>query len=98
MALQSHVRSEFDAGGEAARALIKEKVHAGLTRRQELNPFHIEGPLTLDLTFKNDKAAELIAYLPNVELIDNHTVRFIGSIIELSMFIEMALGYPTTMN
>ena len=83
---------------EAARALIKEKVQAGLRRRQELKPFRIEDPLTLDLTYKSDKAAEMIAYLPNVELIDNHTVRFVGSIIELSMFIEMALGYPPTMN
>jgi hypothetical protein len=33
-----------------------------------------------------------------VELIDNHTVRYVGDIIELSMFIEMALGYPETMN
>jgi len=83
---------------EAARSLIKEKVQAGLRRRQELEPFRIDGPLTLDLTYKNDKAAQLIAYLPNVELIDNHTVRFIGNIIELSMFIEMALGYPPAMN
>ncbi len=30
--------------------------------------------------------------------IDNHTVRFVGSIVEISMFIEMALGYPPTMN
>lgn len=83
---------------EAAKALIKEKVKAGIARRQELKPFHIEGPLNLDVSYKNDKAAELIAYLPNVERIDNHRVRFVGSIIELSMFIEMALGYPTTMN
>ena len=83
---------------EAAQALIKEKVQVGLRRRHELKPFRIEGPLSLDLTYKNDKAAELIAYLPNVELLDNHTVRFVGSIIELSMFIEMALGYPATMN
>jgi D-amino peptidase len=83
---------------EAAQALIKEKVQAGLRRRRQLEPFRIEGPLTLDLAYKNDKAAELIAYLPNVERIDNHTVRFVGSIVELSMFIEMALGYPSTMN
>ncbi len=83
---------------QAAQALIKEKAEAGLRRRHELQPFRIEGPLSLDLTYKNDKAAELIAYLPNVELIDNHTVRFVGDIIELSMFIEMALGYPATMN
>jgi len=83
---------------EAAQALIREKVHAGLRRRQELKPFRIEGPLTLDLTYKKAEAAEIIAYLPNVELIDNHTVRFVGNIIEISMFIEMALGYPAAMN
>ncbi len=82
---------------EAAQALIRDKVRAGLKRRHELQPFRIEGPLKLDLSYKNDKAAELIAYLPNVERIDNHTVRIVGSIIELNMFIEMALGYPPTM-
>jgi len=83
---------------EAARALIKKKVRAGLQRRQELEPFHIEGVLALDLGFRNDKSAELLAYLPNVERIDNHTVRFAGSIIEVNMFIEMAVGYPSTFN
>jgi D-amino peptidase len=83
---------------EAARSLIKEKVQRGLQRRNELQPFHIEDPLTLDLTYQNDKAAELIAYLPNVERISNHSVRFVGSIIEVSMFIEMALGYPSTLS
>jgi D-amino peptidase len=83
---------------EAARSVIKEKAQRGLRRLQELQPFHIEGPLTLDLTYQNDKAAELIAYLPNVERISNHSVRFVGSIIEVSMFIEMALGYPSTLN
>jgi len=82
---------------EAAQALIREKVRAGLRRRGELNPFRIEAPLTLDLTYKNDQAAELIAYLPNVERIDNHRVRFVGSIVDISMFIEMALGYPRAM-
>jgi D-aminopeptidase len=81
---------------EAARSLIKQKAQRGLQRRQELLPFHIEGPLALDLSYQRDKAAELIAYLPNVERIDNHTVRFVGDIVEVSMFIEMALGYPST--
>jgi D-amino peptidase len=83
---------------EAAQALIREKVKAGLVRRHDLKPYRIEGPLSLDLVFKNAKAADLIAYLPNVELIDNHTVRYVGDIIEISMFIEMALGYPVAMN
>ena len=82
---------------EAARSLIKEKARAGVRRAQELQPFHIDGPLTLDLTYQRDKPAELIAYLPNVERLDNHTVRFVGTIIEISMFIEMAMGYPSTL-
>ena len=82
---------------EKARALIREKVRAGLKRRAEIEPFHIEGPLALDLTYKNDKAAELMAYLPIIERVDNHTVRFVGNIIEVSKFIEMAFGYPSTL-
>jgi D-amino peptidase len=82
---------------DVARSLIREKVMAGLDRRRELNPFQLKSPLTLDLTFKNADAAEIIAYLPGVALIENRTVRFVGSIIEISMFIEMACAYPATM-
>lgn len=81
----------------AAQALIREKVRTGLDRRRELNPFRMKGSLILDLAYKNAEAAEVIAYLPNVELIDNRTVRFVGSIIEISMFLEMACVYPSTM-
>jgi len=82
----------------AAQALIREKVQAGLRRRQEMKPFRIDGPLQLNLTYKSSKAAEVIAYLPNVELIDAYTIRFVGNIVEVTMFIEMAVGYPPTMN
>jgi len=83
---------------KVAQALIGEKARAGLRRLDEIEPYHLEGPLTLDMSYKNDEAAELMAYLPNVELVDNHTIRFVGSIIEIVMFTEMALGYPATMN
>jgi D-amino peptidase len=83
---------------EAAQKLIKQKTLAGLERRDEIPPFTMEGPLTLDLSYTNPSAAEMIAYLPNVERIDSHTARFVGDIVEISMFIEMALGYPPTMN
>jgi D-amino peptidase len=82
----------------AARALIKEKASKGVQRRADIKPFDIPGPLSLDLAYKNSDAAEIIAYLPNVERVDNRTVRFVGDIIELSMFLEMALGYPDVMS
>jgi D-amino peptidase len=83
---------------EAAQSLIREKAAAGLKRRNEIKPYTMKAPLTLDLAFKNADAAEMLAELPNVDLVDNHTVRFIGDIIDISKFIEMVLGYPPTMN
>lgn len=82
---------------EAAQVLIGEKVRAGLERREQIRPFTISGPLQLELAMKNREAAELLAYLPNIDRIDAHTIRFTGDIVELSMFIEMVLGYPDTM-
>ena len=83
---------------QAAQDLIRQKTLAGLRRRDEIPPFTIAGPLTLDLSYKNADAAEMISYLPNVDRIDAHTVRYIGDIVQISMFFEMALGYPPTMN
>jgi D-amino peptidase len=82
----------------AAQALIGEKARAGLSRLDELKPYRLGDRLTLDMSYKNDEAAELMAYLPNVDRVDNHTIRFVGNIIEIVMFTEMALGYPATMN
>ncbi len=81
----------------AAREIIRKKAKSGLAHHKEIEPFHMQGPLTLDLSYKSDKSAELIAYLSNVERLDNHTVRVNGSILELSRFIEMALGYSATL-
>ncbi len=53
-------------------------------------------PLVLDLIYRNAQAAELIAYLPNLERIESNAVRFVGDIIEISMFIEVACSYPAT--
>ena len=81
---------------DAARRLIREKAQAGLARRKEIPPLKRGTELTLDLCYKFAAPAELIAYLPNVARIDNYTVRFVGTIIENSMFLEMASGYSST--
>ncbi len=70
MAYQSHIGTHVDAGGSASpdqgesRGRAEAAAAAGAVQ--------IEGPLALDMTYKNDKAAEMIAYLPNAERIDNH--------------------------
>ena len=77
-----------------AREAIADRTRAALGRVGDFEPYRIDGPLTLDLSFKNYMPAELLAYLPNVERVDSHTVRFVArDAVELSKFIEFALSY-----
>jgi D-amino peptidase len=79
---------------EAGQALIAEKVSAALARLDDFEPFVLEGPIALDLTYKNYMPAEVMAYLPNVERVDSHTIRFVGrDMTEISKFIEFAMTY-----
>lgn len=78
----------------AAQALIREKVKAGIARRGALRPYLLSAPVRLDLTFKNYRAAELLAYLPMVQRVTAHTVRFTGrDIFDVSRFIAFVLNY-----
>jgi len=78
----------------AGQALIREKVRAGIQRRASLRPYVMRAPIRLDVSFKSYRAAEILAYLPIVERVDAHTIRFSGrSMIEVSRFIEFLVTY-----
>lgn len=78
----------------AAQALIRERVRAGVVRRGSFRPYVVTNPVRLDLTFKNYRAAELLAYLPMIQRVTAHTVRFTGrDILEVSRFIAFVLNY-----
>ena len=79
---------------EASYALIDERVRAALGRLDDFEPYRMEGPIELEISFKNYMPAELMAYLPNVERVDAHTVRFVGrDMTEISKFIEFTTSY-----
>lgn len=79
---------------EAANAIIHDKVTAAFARLDDFAPYRIDGPVTLDITFKNYMPAEVLAYLPSVERVDAHTIRWVGADMrEVSMFIEFATSY-----
>ena len=79
---------------QAARAVIRERTEAAVARRDDIAPYVLEAPITLDLTYKNYRPAEMMAYLPGVERVDAHTVRFIGrDMVEISSFLEFAMKY-----
>ncbi len=79
---------------EAARGVIGERVRAALGRLDDFRPLRIDGPLELEISFKNYMPAELMAYLPNVDRVDSHTIRFVGrDMTEISRFIEFTTSY-----
>jgi len=60
----------------AAAALIGERVTSAMGRRQSLQPFKVQAPIVVDVSFKNYMPSEILAYLPIFERTDSHSIRF----------------------
>jgi D-amino peptidase len=79
---------------KAAQDLIRARVKAGVEQRASAKPYVVRGPVTLEMSFKNYRVAELLAYLPIVTRLNAHTIRFVGKdIVEVSRFIEFVNSY-----
>jgi D-amino peptidase len=79
---------------EASYALIGVRVRSALGRLDDFEPYRITAPIELEISFKNYMPAELMAYLPNVERVDAHTIRFVGrDMTEVSRFIAFTTRY-----
>lgn len=79
---------------EASQALIRSRAKAAIERLRGMKPFVVPAPIQLELTYKNYTPAEMMAYLPGVERVDSHTIRYVGkSIIDVSRFMGFAMGY-----
>lgn len=79
---------------EAARRVIRDQASSALGRLGDFSTYGFDGPIELEISFKNYMPAELMAYLPNVDRVDAHTIRFVGQdMIEISKFIEFTTSY-----
>ncbi len=79
---------------EAGQNLIREKARAALQRRSAFKPYVLSAPIRLDITFKSYQPPELLAFLPFVERITSHAIRFTArTMIEVSKFIEFVTNY-----
>lgn len=82
---------------DASYALIGDRVRAALGRLDDFSPYTMNGPLELEISFKNYMPAELMAYLPNVDRVDSHTIRFVGQdMTEISKFVEFTTSYSVS--
>jgi D-amino peptidase len=79
----------------AGQKVIAEKVTAALARIDEFEPFSVgDGPINVDIRFKNYMPGEILGYLPIVERLDSHTIRFVATdMVEAAKFMEFVTSY-----
>ena len=83
---------------EAAQALVRQRVKAGVQKRASLRPHVVRSPVQLDVTFKNYTPAEMLTFLPNVERTTSLGIRFQGrDILQVSKFLEFINTYNPDM-
>jgi D-amino peptidase len=81
-----------------AAELIHQRAKVAVQRRAEMKPYVMTRPVTVEVSMKNYRPVELLGYLPNVQRIDSHTVRFVGrDITEVSRFLEFMTNYDPTL-
>jgi D-amino peptidase len=79
---------------EASCKLIAAKVTAALARLDEFKPYKLKTPVTLDVSFKNYRPVQVLAYLSIIKRIDSHTIRFVGKdMTEISDFRVFLTSY-----
>ena len=79
---------------EASCELIRERAKTAVARVRGRKPWVLPKPVALELRFKNYRPAEVLAYLPIVERVDAHAIRFRGKdMIEVAKFIEFVLNF-----
>ena len=82
----------------AGYKVISEKTKAAIARIKDFKPYKLSGDLTLDISLKNYRPVQLLEYLPQVERIDSHTVRYTGKdMIEISKFLRFVTGYSVSL-
>lgn len=84
---------------EAALALIEEKVRAAMGRIDDFKPFVLDPPIELEVGFKNYRPPQLLSYLPDVEQVDSHTIRYVAEdMVAVSKFLEVITSYQVSLS
>jgi D-amino peptidase len=81
---------------EAARKVIGEAVRKGYARRAQITPLRTESPVRIEMRFKNYRPAEVAAWLPGIERVDAHAIRFSAKdIVEAARFSSFLQNFRT---
>jgi D-amino peptidase len=64
---------------EESRRMIRDGMKRAVERRAEIKPYKLAHPVKLDVTFKELHDAEIVSYIPGVELPRGNEVVFGGT-------------------
>lgn len=79
---------------EAAYEVIRTRTASAISRIEAFEPYVLETPIELELSLKHYRPVEVLGYLPNVERVNSHTIRFTGrDMIEISNFLTFVTNY-----
>jgi len=79
---------------EAAQEVIRTRVASAMSRIEDFSPFVLEPPIEVELSLKHYRPVELLGYLPNVERLSSHSIRFVAQDMEqVSRFLTFVLNY-----
>ena len=79
---------------QAAQEVIRTRVASAIGRIDEFEPYVLEPPIEVELSLKHYRPVELLGYLPNIERISSHTVRFVAEDMEqVSRFLTFVLNF-----
>jgi D-amino peptidase len=83
---------------QAALELIGDKVAAAMEHMSEREPFVLDPPIELEVSLKNYRPAQLLTYLPFVEQVDSHTIRYTADdMVVISKFLEFITSYEVSL-
>jgi D-amino peptidase len=79
---------------EAGYEVIRTRTMSAIDRIDDFQPYVLETPIELELSLKHYQPVQLLAYLPNVEQINSHTIKFVGKdIVEVTKFLQFVTNY-----
>lgn len=83
---------------DASYALIRETARKAVSRIREFKPYKLNGPIELDVRFKNYRPSEVLSYLSIVQRTDAHSIRFVAKdILEVSKFLTFINTYELSL-
>ena len=83
---------------QAAYEEIRTRTASAISRIDDFEPYVLETPIELELSLKHYMPVETLSYLPNVEKVNSHTIRYIGEdMLDISKFLRVVTGYRVDM-